>query len=171
MEKYDQDSFHFFYRQEDFMSQWYLKSFCIEEITFNCVEQFIMYKKAMLFGDNTIANKILKEQHPGNQKRLGRLVKNFRSNIWEKSRFEISYEGNYAKFNQNQDLCSLLLETRDKIIAEASPTDLIWGIGYGMENENKYCIYKWRGKNLLGKVLMQVREDLKNSVNIKNSKV
>ncbi len=36
-----------------------------------------------------------------------------------------------------------------------------------MKDEDRFCIDKWRGQNRLGKVLMQVREDIRhqNKVN------
>ena len=48
--------------------------------------------------------------------------------------FVYVYDANYAKFSQHKDLKEQLLETGDKIIVEASPYDLIWGVGLGENN-------------------------------------
>ena len=60
----------------------------------------------------------------------------------------------YYKFSQNPILRDKLLSTRDADIYEASPYDKIWGIGSTDVNDIK-------GKNLLGKALMDVRATLK----------
>ena len=41
------------------------------------------------------------------------------------------------------------------------PTDTIWGIGLGKENEKAQNIAMWRGKNLLGFALMEVRDEIR----------
>ena len=68
---------------------------------------------------------------------------------------------NMAKFSQNSRLKAILLSTEDKIIVEASPYDTIWGIGLYWEDDRVLDINKWRGQNLLGKALMEVREKLR----------
>ena len=59
----------------------------------------------------------------------------------------------------SSELKAKLLATGEKILVEASPYDKIWGIGFNKSNAlvNKS---KW-GQNLLGKVLMEVRNKLK----------
>lgn len=156
MMKYD-----FFYGRYHPLSHWYLSDFILSDMTFNCVEQWMMFSKAYLFGDKETAIKMLNESNPSNQRKLGRQVKYFKNDIWEKKRENIIYKGNYVKFSQNSTLREYLLNTGNSILAEASPTDLVWGIGYGVHDENRLYPERWRGKNLLGKILMQVREDLR----------
>lgn len=66
----------------------------------------------------------------------------------------------YHKFRQNYDLKVYLLMTKDSILAEASPYDRVWGIGLGLRYPERLDYSKWRGENLLGKVLMDVRKQL-----------
>jgi ribA/ribD-fused uncharacterized protein len=51
--------------------------------------------------------------------------------------------------------------TDNKIIVEASPTDCIWGIGMYETNPDIEDITKWRGLNLLGQAIMNVRSVLR----------
>lgn len=139
-------------------SQWYPSSFIIDGIKFNCAEQYMMYSKAKLFQDEEIALKILGEQSPRKQKDLGRSIRNFDEETWISHRYNIVYQGTYAKFNQNPSLKKQLLSTGDSMICEASPYDCIWGIGITQEQSEQGA--GWRGENLLGQILMKVREDI-----------
>jgi ribA/ribD-fused uncharacterized protein len=152
--------YNFFYGFDSPLSQWYQSQFEINGIVFNTAEQWMMYSKAILFNDNDIAAKILRESAPNIQRKLGKLVKDFDENIWVANRENIVYKGNFEKFTQDNSLKEYLINTTSKYLAEASPTDLIWGIGYSTENTECYQENLWRGKNLLGHILMKVRKDI-----------
>jgi len=142
-------------------SQWYPSKFEIDGIEYNCCEQYMMHQKALLFGDENIAEQILHEELPAAQKSLGKKVKGFDRTKWDKHCFSIVYKGNYAKFTQNEDLKNQLLNTDDKIIVEASPYDFIWGIAKGENDEDIEDPANWLGLNLLGFAIMTVREQIK----------
>lgn len=141
-------------------SQWLLSNFTIDGVTFNCCEQYMMYKKAKLFGDDEIAEQILLAKHPSDQKQLGRKVKNFDRDKWDEHCFAYVYQGNYAKFSQNEEIKNELLSTGDRIIVEASPYDKIWGIKMGWGDDYIENPAHWRGLNLLGFAIMTVRKNL-----------
>ncbi len=143
-----------------YLSNWYLSEFTIKNITFCSIEQYMMYQKAMLFQDIITAEQILQTSNQGHIKMLGRSVKNYDDIIWNGMRQLIVYEGLVAKFQQNEDLHQKLLHTNDAILAECAVQDRIWGIGLSMTDENRFNISKWRGQNLLGFALMQVRNSL-----------
>lgn len=153
----------FFFSPDHYLSQWYPCRFIIDDIEFTCTEQWMMYAKAMLFQDLDCANAILATSSAKMQKNLGKKVTNFDDNIWNIHKKEIVFKGNFAKFSQNAELKTYLLSTKGKVLAEASPYDKIWGIGLSMGDEMRFNMTKWRGQNLLGEVLMQVREALKTS--------
>lgn len=152
----------FFFWQNSVCSQWYKSKFVIDGITFVTAEQWMMYKKAILFNDQAIATEILKCTNPRQQKSLGQKVKNFNEDTWKMHREEIVYMGNYAKFTQNKSLHQFMLHpnNRHKIFVEASPFDKIWGIGLGEDDVNADKPHKWKGLNLLGKILTKLRDDL-----------
>jgi ribA/ribD-fused uncharacterized protein len=89
----------------------------------------MMWNKAVFFNDHETAAAIIKSTQPREQKALGRQVRGFVENEWNKVCKDIVYKGNYFKFSQNPNLKSKLLDTYPTILIEASPTDMIWGIG------------------------------------------
>src|SRR5699024_11802900 len=121
----------------------------------------MMYEKALLFQDQEAAEKILQTDNAADIKALGRSVQHFDDKIWIKVREEIVYKGVREKFRQNPELAENLEKTGEEIIAECAVKDRIWGIGLSMKDENRFSTDKWRGQNLLGKILMQVREDIR----------
>ena len=143
------------------LSQWYESPFEIEAIVYRTAEHYMMAQKARLFNDQDSLHKILQSKHPGEAKKLGRTVKSFQQDIWMENRTAIVVAGNLAKFSQNEELKEFLLNTRNRVLVEASPVDRIWGIGLAIDNPDIENPWKWKGLNLLGFALMQVREELK----------
>lgn len=154
-------AFVFFWRSDSPFSQWHLSAFTVDGINFNCAEQYMMYHKAMLFGDEETAQKILKTTSPHQQKALGRKVRNFVEQTWLEERENIVYQGNHAKFSQNPDLKAHLLATGDCDLVEASPVDTVWGVGLAEDHPDIVDPSKWRGLNLLGKILTRIRNELR----------
>ena len=143
------------------LSQWYPASFEVAGQEYSSAEQFMMAEKARIFGDMEVRRMILSCSDPHEIKKLGRLVKGFDSNVWDSHRTAVVVTGNMAKFGQNPKLRAFLLSTGDKILAEASPYDTIWGIGMAEDAPTICDPRTWRGLNLLGFALMQVRDELR----------
>jgi ribA/ribD-fused uncharacterized protein len=152
--------FTFFYTQSSPFSQWYRCSFVVNGRTFGCAEQFMMHGKAELFGDREIADQILAAREPREHKSLGRKVQTFDDAKWRAAREAIVKAGNRAKFTQNTALLDLLLATRGTTLVEASPRDRIWGIGLTATDPRALDPATWRGQNLLGKILTELRDEL-----------
>lgn len=133
----------------------------LDGLKFRNSEAIFMVYKAMHFGDAKIAAKMMKQQFPAKVKALGRQVSGFDDFEWSKVRYNYMLSACRAKYSQNEYLKQALLNTGDKILVEASPTDCVWGIGRGMDYLFLEDESKWLGENLLGKVLMQVRKELR----------
>lgn len=146
-------NYKFFWKQSVF-SNWYMCDFVIDGITFNCVEQYMMYKKAELFNDFENMQNILDSNNPKDIKYYGRSVKNYINSEWANIRYDIVKRGNFEKYNQNPNLLTSLLKYKDCIFVEASPFDRLWGIGFDEQNAMKN-ISNW-GQNLLGKILNDI---------------
>jgi ribA/ribD-fused uncharacterized protein len=145
------------------LSQWWPCLFTVEGTTFTTAEHFMMYQKAMLFGDGEVAARINDTDHPFEAKTLGRQVRGFDEARWNLARFDIVVRGNIAKFSQNPKLLAFLMATGEAILAEASPTDLLWGTGCREEDSIATQPEYWPGQNLLGFALMQARDYLRQS--------
>ncbi len=127
---------------------------------YSCAEQFMMAEKARMFGDEAMLAEIMKASHPKEMKGYGRAVSGFDKEAWDSACYGIVKRGNLAKFSQNPELLEFLLTTKNRILVEASPRDRIWGIGMGKANPDAQCPLKWRGTNLLGFALTEVRDQL-----------
>lgn len=143
-----------------FLSNWYLSEFCVDDVKFTSMEQYMMYQKAITFHDAAIALSILNTFDVAKIKQLGRSIHNFNDHIWNGVRQIVIYQGLVAKFSQNTMLRDMLLATGQATLAECAVQDRIWGIGLSMTNPNRLDMKKWQGQNLLGYALMKVREQL-----------
>ncbi|MGF6265429.1 ribA/ribD-fused uncharacterized protein [Paraburkholderia youngii] len=153
-------NFTLFFGADDALSNWHPCRFSYHGVDFTSVEQFMMFSKAKLFGDENAAAEILAARHPKDQKAIGRGVKGFDLARWEGKRESIVYVGCREKFAQNPGLRSLLLATAPTELVEASPYDRIWGVGLGERDPLILDKANWRGTNLLGITLMKVRDTL-----------
>ena len=152
--------FHNPEEENGYLSNWYLSDFELKGKKFSSMEQYMMFSKAMLFGDEVSAREIMNTSDVGKIKALGRGVKHYNDIIWNGMRQLVIYEGLMAKFSQNESLKKKLLGTGNAILAECAVQDKIWGIGCSMKEVNRLDMTKWKGQNLLGFALMKVRTDL-----------
>ena len=139
-------------------SQWFISPFEVDGEIYKSTEHWMMAQKALLFDNMNLYNKIMNTEKPAEAKALGREVIGFKEEVWNSKKYEIVKEGNLHKFSQNASLKKYLLETGDKIIVEASPNDSIWGIGIAQDASNIENPHTWKGQNLLGFAIMEVRD-------------
>ncbi|KAK5584383.1 hypothetical protein RB653_005994 [Dictyostelium firmibasis] len=98
--------------------------------------------------DEKIFNEILNSKTASESKRIAYLNNHKKNPQWDEIKDQIMYEICFEKFNQNDDLKFILLDTGDLKIVENSEKDFYWGIGDGS------------GRNQLGKTLMKIRSEL-----------
>ena len=85
----------------------------------------------------------------------------FDAKAWDAVKYDVVKAGNRAKYEQNPDLKEMLLSTGDSIMAEASPKDRVWGIAMDAKTAAKTDPSEWPGENLLGRILMELREEFR----------
>lgn len=140
-------------------SNWYNSPFKYGGVDFCHVEQYMMYIKAVTFNDTETAQKVMATTDPRECKKLGRQVKNFDNNLWDIERYNVVAHACECKFRQNPDILKILLDTGNAELVEASPYDRVWGIGFN-EQDAEANRDRW-GANLLGRALMEVRDELR----------
>jgi ribA/ribD-fused uncharacterized protein len=142
------------------LSQWATAPFVSGGLEFRSAEQAMMHGKAMLFGDAEMAGRILAARTPYQAKILGAQVRGFSEEAWIRRRFDVVVSANLPKFATNPVLMAYLLSTGGAILAEASPTDRVWGTGLDEFDRDARDPAKWPGLSLLGFALMEVRDRL-----------
>jgi ribA/ribD-fused uncharacterized protein len=109
------------------------------------------YFQAQKFEDGVYQQKIRKANSPMLAARLGRDRKQKLRRDWESVKVAVMRKAVLAKFNQHEELLQLLLATGDAELVEHTENDDYWGDGGDGS-----------GKNMLGRILMEVRESLRN---------
>jgi len=141
-------------------SQWHPCRFEENNAVYASTEQYMMAKKAELFGDDASLARIMACDDPKQIKALGRRVTGFSAERWSAAAYDIVVRGNRLKFSQDPELRRALLATGDTLLVEAAPYDRIWGIGITAGRASVVPEAQWPGANLLGKALTQVRNEL-----------
>ena len=156
--------FIFFYKEREpygCFSNFYPAPFQYAGRSYSSSEQFMMAQKALAFWDMDAWQKILDARTPAEAKALGKTVQGYDDALWDRIRFQVVRRGVRAKFQQTAELRDVLMSTGDRILVEAAPRDKIWGVGMAADDPDIIDSSQWRGTNLLGQVLMQVRSDLR----------
>ncbi|GAB3874959.1 NADAR family protein [Kibdelosporangium lantanae] len=142
------------------LSQWFPVEFTVDGQRYRHAEQFMMAEKARMFDDPEMLRRILDSVDPADAKKLGRAVRGFDQDTWEAKRYDVVVRASVAKFGQNSALREFLLATGEKVLVEAAPRDVVWGIGLGRDNPRAQDPAQWRGRNLLGFALMDARTEV-----------
>lgn len=108
------------------------------------------YFQAQKFADTKHEEELRLVASPMVVARMGRSRQRPLRKDWETVKDDIMREALRAKFTQHKDLKEILLETGDALIVEHTKNDRYWGDGGDGS-----------GKNMLGKLLMELREQLR----------
>jgi ribA/ribD-fused uncharacterized protein len=135
----------------------------IDGTTFPTAEHYYQWSKAKQFGDGEIQAKIMKTASAKSVKSYGKKVKNFNDEAWNERKDQVMRVAVKAKFMQHPELLKKLRDTGTRPIAEADPRGKYWGIGTSADTSKAKDPERWPGKNVLGKILMELRSELKDS--------
>ena len=155
----------YFHKLEEpygFLSNWYPSDIAVDGKRFSSTEQYIMYKKCMILGDEAAAKQVMATDDPEQQQAIGRSARNYHNTVWDGICQVVAMRGLLAKFSQHDDLRRKLLETGDAYLVECARSDHRWACGIGLYDDDRRDIDRWKGKNILGFALMEVRQALIN---------
>ena len=155
----------FFHKPEEpygFLSNWYSADIIVDGKRFSSTEQYIMYRKCMILGDEAAAKQVMTTDDPGQQQAIGRNARNYHNTVWDGVCQVVAMRGLLAKFSQHDDLRQKLLETGNAYLVECARSDRRWACGIGLYDDNRRDIDRWKGKNILGFALMEVRKSMRN---------
>jgi len=138
------------------LSNFYQSHLYLDDHVWQTVEHYYMAQKTL---DPNEQTKIRNAPTAATAKAMGRRVK-LRPN-WDNIKFDIMFKACYAKFSQNRDLKQLLLDTGERPLHEDTKKDNIWGGGPNNPN----------GQDLLGKVLVKVRNTLRKELELETFEV
>ena len=119
-------------------------------------EQLYMMFKASYFGDRPAVNRIFATKNGYEAKKEGQKINGYDDGRWKVIRNNFMYLAVKLKFDRNPDLKEYLLNTGNKVIAEAT-WDRYWGTGIDIKHKDAYKTELWPGENQLGKLLMGLR--------------
>jgi ribA/ribD-fused uncharacterized protein len=134
-----------FYKVKDphgYMSNFYPAKFYLDGKWWKTTEAYYQAMKTENVEDQ---EKIRNAKTPKQARDLGQKVE-----MHKFFKDEVMYDCVLAKFVQNHDIREYLLKTGDEELIEDSSVDAYWG-----------CGADGTGKNMLGKILMEVREELR----------
>ena len=121
-----------------------------------------MYRKCMILGDEAAAKQVMTTDDPGQQQAIGRNARNYHNTVWDGDCQVVAMRGLLAKFSQHDDLRKKLLDTGNAYLVECARSDRRWACGIGLYDDNRRDIDRWKGKNILGFALMEVRKSMRN---------
>ena len=146
-------------------SNWDFSPFTYAGYYYTCVEQYMMAQKVFAGHRFDLFEKILRTADPAEMKRLAG-KDSFQEyaqicSFWEKNRKHIVKRGVRAKFQQNAEMREELLSTGTALLCECAGQDRVWGVGITYSDPSWQDVSNWNGDNLLGVILMEVREELR----------
>lgn len=152
--------FHLPDEPDGYLSNWFPSPFDLDGQHFTSVEQYIMYRKCLTFGDRISADAVLITDDTARQQQIGRNAAGYIDSVWAGMRQMVAIKGLLAKFSQNEALKQKLLNTGDAVLVECAGTDKVWACGIRLNDARRRDAANWTGQNILGFALMEVRSML-----------
>jgi ribA/ribD-fused uncharacterized protein len=132
----------------------------VNEKSFESALQFLVYAKAEEFRDRDAMKTALETNDPEQLLMIDSKIKFFEMMVWK---YEIGFlvrDILKEKYTQHEELSEALRSTTGTTLVYADEEDLFWGTGIPINAEENHSRKSWRGKNLLGELLTQLRIEM-----------
>ena len=148
-----------FFGKNSFLSNFHYSPFEDNGHSFSTVEHYYQYRKALYFKDETTASTILHSHSPAQAKALSYQIQDYDEELWRSVAEQTMYNACSKKFQQNITLRTKLKGTRG-LLVEANPKDNFFSCGLSIDDPNLDETLKWKGQNILGNILIKIRDSL-----------
>lgn len=133
----------------------------LRSVTYHSAKQALAAELAKDVGDDEGFRKAMDAESPAEvsytQEQASTVQKQVTADTWASANKRFLYEIQQAKFNQYPELQGRLLSTGDALLAVYQPNDDLLGIGISTEDVHAKNPIYWKGQNLLGTILMEIR--------------
>lgn len=154
------DKVYVFFRRASPLSNHHHSPFIIDGLSFQCMEQYLAWRRAKLADRQDYIDQALQKADPLVYKAILNDLRPINPEEWNNDLPDTALVGLRAKFAQNPPLAHFLCNTFPKKLGEASPNKK-WGVGFHLLHSDVLNSDKWlQGGNLLGETLMVVRDEL-----------
>jgi ribA/ribD-fused uncharacterized protein len=133
----------------------------LQTMVYHCAKQALAAEQAKTYGDDEGFRRIMDAETPAEVSYGKEDAKQATEEDWEMTTRKKMYDIQEAKFRQYPELQSRLLSTGEAILAAYLPRDNLLGIGISTDDVRSKNPIHWRGKNLLGTVLMELRKQFR----------
>ena len=141
------------------LSNLYASPLKVYDQQFGSLQQAWLWQQAIQLGDDDVANKIMNAEHAGQASRLARqTLDEEKAKHWERNNVEVMKELLKLKAEQCPVYKTALMENK-KILA-AAIRDPFWGTALAHKQTESTNPHYWPGKNMLGALQMELREQL-----------
>ena len=146
---YDEQVIEFYEKEDNYggFSNFSYYPFYLEDICWRTSEHY--YQANKFKRNSKIYNSIQQAQTPTEAKKIA-YSNDMHYKDWDKKKILFMHNALLAKFRQNKNLKKELLNTGSAYIIEKAKNDSYWGSGLEMN-----------GKNILGRLLMFIRDEIK----------
>jgi ribA/ribD-fused uncharacterized protein len=156
-----------------FLSTFYPVEFVVNGVKYFTIEQVLASEKARLFLDDELRTRIMKTRAPRSMRTMasGIVMKpasqtggmmQIQPHEWEgRIREDVLQKATYAKFKQHRELRNQLLATGGAVLGLCDTRERQDGTGLSLTDSQAVNPMSWKGGNLYGKILMQVRSRLR----------
>jgi len=156
-----------------FLSTFYPVEFVMNGVKYFTIEQALASEKARLFLDDELRTRIMKTRAPRSMRTMasGIMMKpssqtggmmQIQPHEWEgRIREDVLTKATYAKFKQHAELRNKLLATGGAVLGLCDTRERQDGTGISLTDPTAVNPMSWKGGNLYGRVLMEIRSRLR----------
>ncbi|PAV62753.1 hypothetical protein WR25_22979 [Diploscapter pachys] len=149
-----------FFTSKYVFSNHYPAKFTLVNHDYHCTEQYYQFMKVHTNERKDLDQKILEESDPKIIKKIADEIEVPDLERWSKLCWKVMLKCNLEKYMTHQNLRVQLFRTLGATLVEASPTDDYWGVGMSIDDPDLANKSTWKGHNMMGQVLMEIRDYL-----------